>query len=245
MIYILLILLSLISPAYAGKTSDISAVKDLLKSGKIAEASILLQKEINEHPENAEAHHLLGSMYLLEGNEVKASGEFDKAASIDKTYREKALPEYYEAGLVLLKDPKKSNIGLHYLDKYLHENRDKSLEVASILYREGLNMIEANRFMAHVILERAKDLNPSYEKDEAFYFAYTVKSAHKSADLITGGEDFLIRFPRSSSVPEVLYLIGDAYSEMRKQQEARIYFKRLAAEFPGTEWGKRAATRLK
>ncbi len=85
MVYIFLILLTFFSPAYAEGGSDLSAARSILKSGKTTEASTLLQKEINEHPENAEAHHLLGRIYLLEGNEVKASVVFDK----DKRYRDR------------------------------------------------------------------------------------------------------------------------------------------------------------
>lgn len=222
-----------------------SNVKDLLKSGKIAEASALLQQEINAHPGNAEAHQLIGRVYLLAGDEVKASEAFDKAVSLDKGYREKVLFEYYEAGLILLKDPKKSNVGLHYLNKYLHDRPDKGIEFAAIFYTGGFKMIEANKFMAHVILERAKELNPSYEKDEGFYFSYSVKSAHKPADVISGGENFLARFPQSSSAAEVLYLMGEASQDLHKPQEARKYFYRASKEFPETEWGKKAASKLK
>lgn len=243
-IYILFFLISFLSLAFAEDAGNTSDVRYLLKTGKVAEATGLVQKEIAEHPENAGAHQALGRIYLLEGNEVKASGEFDKAASIDKDYSGKVIYEYYEAGLILLKDLKKSNIGLHYLNKYLLEKRDEDIEVASILYKEGFNMTGTNRFMAHVILGKAMELNPSYEKDEGFYFAYSVKSAHKSADVITGGGDFLTRFPGSRYVPEVLYLIGDAYFEMRKPQQAREYFKRVKERFPESEWAAKAAKRL-
>ncbi len=106
-------------------------------------------------------------------------------------------------------------------------------------------MIGANRFMAHVVLRRALELNPSYEQDEAFYFMYSVRSAKKPADVISGGKDFLEKFPKSSYVPEALYLIGEAYSNMRKPWQGRPYFKRLTDEFPETEWGARAARKLK
>lgn len=54
------------------------------------------------------------------------------------------------------------------------------MSTASVLYDNGLNMIEKNRFMAHTILGRAMGLNPSYEKDEGFYLAYSVRSVHIS-----------------------------------------------------------------
>lgn len=245
--FLLPILLLLFSSPYAHAESgrDMPAVKDLLKSGKIAEASTLLQMEITEHPDNAEAHHLLGRLYLLEGDEVKAAESFNRAVSIDESYRGESVSEYYGAGLILLKDPRRSNIGLHYLNKYLLERKDKGMEIAPLLYKEGLTMIEANKFMSHMMLARAKELNPAYEKDEEFYFAYTLRSAHKPADLIKGGREFMSKFPQGNRVAEVLYLMGEANIELRRPQEARDLFKRLAKEFPDTEWGRKAAMKLK
>ena len=194
-------------------------------------------------PVSAESYFHEGLSYLLEGNEVKATELFDKAISFDKAYSAKALDEYYRAGLLLIKNPKKSNIGMHYLDKYLDGKPEREKELAPVLYEEGLRMITQNKFMAHVLIERAMRLNPLYEKDDVFYFAYSVRSASKSADLIQGSEDFLSKFPQSSHVPEVLYWVGEAYVDLRKPHEARRYFNRASKEFPDTEWGKKAAAR--
>ena len=246
MVYILfIILVAGVLPAYAGETGDLPDVNDLIKKGKLAEASTLLRKEIDAHPENVEAYRLLGRVYLIEGDEVKASSVFDKVISIDKGFEDKVSSEYYGAGLILIKDPKKSNIGLHFINKYIREKGDKGQEAASSLYAAGVDMLGANRFMAHVILDRTLVLNPSYEKDEDFYLSYSVKSIQKSADLVEGGKDFLTKFPGGRHVPEVLYLMGEAYSELRNHQEARTYFQRLIKEFPETEWGKKAVTDLK
>jgi len=241
---ILLVLLSPFFPLGIVEGGEYTAVRDLLKSGNITTATSILEKTVREHPEEAEVYQLLGLAYLLGGDEVKASGEFDAASAIDKSYMEKVPSIYYEAGMILLENPKKSNIGLHYLNKYLLKNPDKGTEVADILYHKGLDTIMSNRFMAHLILERAMELNPSYEKDETFYFAYSVRSAPKSADMIEGGEDFIARFPESPHLPEVLYLIGEAYLDLRKPTEARNYFKRLVAEHPETEWGRKASGKL-
>ena len=229
----------------AEETGNLSSVRDMLKSGKISEASALLQKEVIDNPGNAEAHLLLGRTYLLEANEVRAVEEFDKASSIKEDYKKSISSEYFESGLILIKNPKRSNIGLHYLNKYLLENQDKTKEVASILYKEGFDMTLSNKFMSHVILDRAKELNPSYENDEEFYFAYSVKSAHKPDKVVKGGEEFLSKFPKSSHAPEVLYLMGEASLELRKPQDSRKYFKQAYDEFPETEWGEKAKEKLK
>jgi TolA-binding protein len=192
----------------------------------------------------AEKHFSEGHNYLLQGNEVKASEAFEKAIAVDKGYSAKVPDEYYSAGLILIKDPKKSNIGIHYLNKYLTDKPDKGKELAAVLYDAGLNMTATNKFMAHVLLENAMRLNPIYEKDEEFYLAYSVRSTNKAADMIKGGENFIRRFPQSTYIPEVMYLTGDAYFEMRKIPEARDYFKKVKDRFPDSDWGAKAAKRF-
>ena len=213
----------------------------------IAILSVVLSFYISVIPAKAgiaEKHFSEGRNYLQQGNEVKALEEFDKAVSIDKSFSAKLPDEYYSAGLILIKDPKKSNIGIHFLNNYLASNPHKGKELAPVLYDEGLKMVVMNKFMAQVILENAMRLNPLYEKDEEFFLVYSVRSASKAADMIKGGENFIRRFPQSSQIPEVMYLTGDAYFEMRKIQEARDYFKKVKDRFPDSEWGAKAAKRL-
>lgn len=215
----------------------------LQDNGK-SEGSDLHGNEEVEESYTAEEHFNQGQTYLVQGNEVKAAEAFDMAVSIDKSFSARVPDEYYIAGLILIKDPKKSNIGIHFLNNYLAGNPDKGKELAPVLYDEGLKMVVMNKFMAQVILENAMRLNPLYEKDEEFFLAYIVRSANKAADMIKGGENFMRRFPQSSHIPEVMYLTGDAYFEMRKIQEARDYFKKVKDRFPDSEWGAKAAKRL-
>lgn len=197
------------------------------------------------YSEDAEVHFLLGRNYLLAGNEVNALQEFNKAFEINKALKAKLSSEYYNAGVVLIKDPKKAHIGLHYLNNYLYDNKEKGPEIASLLHTEGLNMISSNKYMAHGMLKKVLELKPEYGKSEEFYFAYDVRSANKPNDVIKGGEDFIARFPKSSLVPEVLYLIGEAHYSLQKPSDGRKYFKEAAEKFPDTEWGKKAGQRLK
>ena len=223
--------------------SVMPAHSGLQDNGK-SEDSDLRENEEVEGSYTAEEHFNQGRTYLVQGNEVKASEAFDMAVSIDKSFSARVPDEYYIAGLILIKDPRKSNIGIHYLNKYLSDKPDKGKELAAIFYEEGFKMVVMNKFMAHVILENAMKLNPLYENDEQFYLAYSVRSANKAADMIKGGELFIRRFPQSIHIPEVMYLTGDAYFEMRKIPEARDYFKKVKDRFPDSECGKNGARRL-
>lgn len=242
---IFLISLTIVPSVYSKETNVMSDIQALIKAGKISEASALLHTEIKVHPENAEVHFLLGRVYLFEGNDVDAMKEFDMAFEINKSFKDKLSSEYYNAGIVLISDPKKAHIGLHYINNYLFEHKEKGPEIASLLHTEGLNMISSNKYIAHVMLKEVLELKPEFEKDEVFFLAYDVRSAHKPNDVITGGEDFIARFPLSVFVPEVLYLIGDAHYTLQKPWAGRKYFKEAADKFPDTEWGKKAGVKLK
>jgi len=52
-------------------------------------------------------------------------------------------------------------------------------------------------------------------------------------------------YPRTLVVPEALFRLGEVAALEGKSDESRARFERLALEFPYTEWGRRAAQRLK
>lgn len=189
--------------------------------------------------EKAEEYFLKGRTYLQEGNEIRASEFFDKAIGIDKRYIKKISEEYFKAGRLLIKDPGKSNIGFHFLTRALKAQPEKRMDIAYILRSGGFHLLDKNKFMAHVLLQKAIELNPSFARDDLFYFTFAVRSAHKSPDVITGGKDFIKKFPSSRYIPEALYMIGQAYVDVKNRKEAEVYFNRLKKEFPDTEWTKK------
>ena len=58
-------------------------------------------------------------------------------------------------------------------------------------------------------------------------------------------ENVIKNYPRSLVIPEALYRLGEVYTGDGRAQEAQETFRRLATEFSYTEWGRRAAQRLK
>src|SRR5204862_128563 len=52
-------------------------------------------------------------------------------------------------------------------------------------------------------------------------------------------EAVLKEYPRSLVVPEALFLLAEANMREGKPSEANDAFRRLAGEFPYTEWGRR------
>ena len=58
-------------------------------------------------------------------------------------------------------------------------------------------------------------------------------------------EYVLKEYPRTLVVPEALYRLADVDTQEGRAQDARGRLERLANEFPYTEWGRRAAQRLR
>jgi len=58
-------------------------------------------------------------------------------------------------------------------------------------------------------------------------------------------EQLLKDYPRSLVIPEALYRLGEVYAIEGRAQESLSAFRRLSDEYPFTEWGRRAAQRLR
>jgi len=184
----------------------------------------------------AESYIRKGRTYLIRGDEIEASRFFNKALSIDRRLKGKIIDEYFRAGRILIKNPQKSNIGLHFLLRVYRAKPEMRIDIARVLRDGGLSLLHKKLFMAHLILHKALELEPGFARDEEFYFNLQVKSAYKPQMVIIGGKDFLRKFPASKHVPEVLYLVGKAYEKLRNPRAANTFFKRLKKEFPRSPW---------
>ena len=52
-------------------------------------------------------------------------------------------------------------------------------------------------------------------------------------------------YPRTLIIPEALFRLGEVYAADGRARESQETFRRLAEEYPYTEWGRRAAQQLK
>jgi TolA-binding protein len=52
-------------------------------------------------------------------------------------------------------------------------------------------------------------------------------------------------YPRTLIIPEAMYRLADLNSREGRAADAQDLFRKLADDFPYTEWGKRAAQRLR
>ena len=58
-------------------------------------------------------------------------------------------------------------------------------------------------------------------------------------------EGVIKEFPRTLIIPEALFRLGEVYSADGRTQDAQEMFRRVADEYSYTEWGRRAAQRLR
>jgi len=77
---------------------DVSKAKKFIKAGMYPQAMAVLEKRINEEPDDAEAHFLLGRCYILTGNLSGADARFKSAVRLDADYGFKIGGEYKKAG---------------------------------------------------------------------------------------------------------------------------------------------------
>jgi outer membrane protein assembly factor BamD len=57
-------------------------------------------------------------------------------------------------------------------------------------------------------------------------------------------EKVVKEYPRTLVIPEALFRLGEVYSGDGRVEDSQRMYRRLADEYPYTDWGKRAAQRL-
>lgn len=81
-ITLIAILLLSCLPVFATEEQTLQQASQLVEAGKTGDAKRVLQPLIEQHPENAEAHQLLGDAYRKEGNGKAAEKEYRRAMEL-------------------------------------------------------------------------------------------------------------------------------------------------------------------
>lgn len=161
------IIITISLPSQAFFNSDVKKAKEFIAAGMYPQANELLNKRINEKPTDAEAHYLLGSCYIHQGNIRQGEERFDSAVRLDSDFRPKIGNEYKKIAEKALNrgDLRYANI---YFSKTIdHNPRLKS--AASLACMDfGVNYLDKNRpNLANKLFAMAKsyDLTKSAEID--------------------------------------------------------------------------------
>jgi tetratricopeptide (TPR) repeat protein len=153
---VFLVSLLIVFPAYAFFNSDVKKAKDYIQAGMIPQAIELLNKRINDKPKDAEAHLLLGSCYLQQGNFGAADQRFDSAVKLDPNNRSKVAAEYQKAGDARLANGNMSGAQRLYL-KAIQYNPSLKPQIAQACFDKGAASLNK------AYLDMAVSLDPAYK----------------------------------------------------------------------------------
>jgi len=124
-------------------SSSMKKAKDLVEVGMYEEAIPLLEMEIQENPKNAEAHFLLGKIYLDTGEEENARLSFERAVITDANFMKKVTEEYKEYGLTLLEKGRLDQAE-EIFDQAVNFNSDAREKIVEVLIQYGKEIAGSN-----------------------------------------------------------------------------------------------------
>ena len=159
-----LILLICISMVFSCGSNDVEKAKEFMAAGMFPQAIELLNKRVQEKPDDAEAHFQLGVCYINTGNFHGADQRFASAIRLKPDYGFQIGGKYYEVGKEMLA---KNEIqkAEHLFSKAIEFQRDLIVDV-SRLYDEKTDpkaIISGLKFRKQAIPQNG-DLIESQEK---------------------------------------------------------------------------------
>jgi outer membrane protein assembly factor BamD len=197
------------------------------------QARTSFQKIVERHPQSqyaARARFLIGETYYREAAFDKAIKEFEAFMSF--------YPRHEIADLVQYR------LAMSYYDQMKPVEQDQGLTVKAIdqfkkLVREYPDSRYASDALAKIEVCRGR-----LAQKELWVAAYYMENENNPVAARQRLEGVLKNYPRSLVVPEALYRLADINAREGKSNESQQLFRKLADEYPYTEWGRRASQRL-
>ncbi len=190
------------------------------------------RRVVERHPESSfapRARFLMGRAYYLEGEFDKAIKEFEAFMSF--------YPRHMIADLV------QYNLAMSYYDQMKSVEQDqgltaKALEHFKRLVKEYPESRYATNALAYIDVCRGRLAQKELWVANFYWNQGNLRAVRQRLEVI------LKDFPRTLVVPETLFLMGELNAREGLDDQARATFRRLAEEYPYTDWGRRAAQRL-
>jgi outer membrane protein assembly factor BamD len=197
------------------------------------EARLQFRKVVERHPQSIhapKAKFLIGEAFYREGDFDKAIKEFDGFLAFFPRHEISDLAQY--------------RLAMSYYDQVKPVEQDQSITAKAIdqfkkLVREYPDSRYASDALAKIDVCRGR-----LAQKELWVASYYLNQGNIGAARLRL-ELVLKDYPRTLVVPEALFRLGEVAALEGKSDEARARFERLANEFPYTEWGRRAAQRLR
>jgi outer membrane protein assembly factor BamD len=191
------------------------------------------RKIVERHPTSnyaPRARFLIGEAYYRDGDFDKAIKEFEAFLAF--------FPRHEIADLVQYR------LAMSWYDQMKPVEQDQGITVRAIesftkLVRDYPDSRYASDALAKIDVCKGR-LAQKELWVATYYFNQGTPTAARQRL-----EQLLKDYPRSLVIPEALYRLGEVYTVEGRPREAQDAFRRLSDEYPFTEWGRRAAQRLR
>lgn len=186
-----------------------------------------------------------GSKEVAKAKEYIDAGMYDQASILLK-HEIQTSPKSAEAHMLL---------GIAYFGQGSNAQAEQELNTAIVLdsgikqraskylHNAGIMMSKTDKSRANAALGKAKELDPSLEKDESFYFLANVDTTLDGASRAESAKKYLVLFPEGKNKAQAMYEIAENLMTSDRPQ-AKIYFAQIVSQFPGTEWEKKATKQI-
>ena len=204
-----------------------------LSRSRYANARAAFQKIVERHPQSIyapRARFLVGEAYYRESEWDKAIKEFETFLSF--------YPRHQIADLVQYR------LSMSYYDQLKPVEQDqaitqKAMAAFKVLVRDYPDSRYAGDGLAKIEICRGR-----IAQKELWVASYYLNQGNTIAAR-QRLEGVIKEFPRTLIIPEALFRLGEVYSADGRTQDAQEVFRRVADEYSYTEWGRRAAQRLR
>lgn len=204
-----------------------------LNRKRYEDARANFKKIVERHPTSnyaPRARFLVGETYYREGEFDKAIKEFEAFLSF--------FPRHEIADLVQYR------LAMSYYDQMKPVEQDQNITVKAIdsfkkLVRDYPDSRYASDALAKIDVCRGRLAQKELWVATYYLNQGTPVAARQRL------EQLLKEYPRSLVIPEALFRLGEVYAIEGRAQDSQDAFRRVSDEYPFTEWGRRAAQRLR
>jgi len=214
--------------------ADLYAAGELeMTKKRYEDARLPFRKVVERHPQSSyapRARFLIGEAYYREGEFDKAIKEFESFLAF--------FPRHEISDLVQFR------LAMSYYDQMKPVEQDQSITAkAGDQFRKLVREYPDSRYASDA-LSKIEICRGRLAQKELWIASYYINqgnapAARQRLELV------LREYARTLVVPEALYRLADVDTQEGRLQDARGRLERLANEFPYTEWGRRAAQRLR
>jgi len=204
-----------------------------LDRSRYEDARTAFKKIVERHPQSTfapRARFLIGETYYRESEWNKAIKEFETFIAF--------YPRHQIADLVQFR------LAMSYYDQMKPVEQDQGITVKAMdAFKALVREYPESRYAADA-LAKIDICRGRLAQKELWVASYYINQGNPSAAR-QRLENVIKAYPGTLVLPEALYRLGEVYASEGRAQEAQETLRRLATEYSYTEWGRRAAQRLK